>query len=147
MRKARDHQGFTLIEVLIAAAILSVGLLALVSVFPVGYVDVTVSGGQSKATAYAQQMMEQLKNRSFTTLFCPTPAPCLPNPGPINGNDVPLLTPGPPPVPDTAYTRTWSITQEPGTNPPNRLARITVTVNWAGTSRSQTVALETMRAE
>ncbi|MFQ5893694.1 MAG: prepilin-type N-terminal cleavage/methylation domain-containing protein, partial [Nitrospinota bacterium] len=53
MRRMQDRQGFTLIEVLIAAAILAVGLLALVSVFPVGYVDVTVSGGQSKATAYA----------------------------------------------------------------------------------------------
>ncbi len=124
MRKARDHQGFTLIEVLIAASILSVGLLALVSVFPVGYVDVTVSGGQSKATAYAQQMMEQLKNQPFTA-------------------SAPLQTD----APEAGYTRTWSITQEPVTNAPNRLARITVTVNWAGTSRPQTVALETMRAE
>ncbi len=45
MRRVQNRQGFTLIEVLIAAAILSVGLLALVSVFPIGYVDVTVSGG------------------------------------------------------------------------------------------------------
>ncbi len=124
MRRVQDRQGFTLIEVLIAASILAVGLLALVSVFPIGYVDVTVSGGQSKATAYAQQMMEQLKNQPFTA-------------------SAPLQTD----APEAGYTRTWSITQEPGTNPPNRLARITVTVNWAGTSRPQTVALETMRAE
>ncbi len=135
MRRVQDRQGFTLIEVLIAASILAVGLLALVSVFPVGYVDVTVSGGQSNATAYAQQMMDQLKNQPF-------------DPGPTNGND----------IPEANYTRTWNIcpvgppsacfaVAEPVTNPPNRLARITVTVNWAGTSRSQTVALETMRAE
>ncbi|MEE9153133.1 MAG: prepilin-type N-terminal cleavage/methylation domain-containing protein [candidate division NC10 bacterium] len=35
MRRARDHQGLTLIEVLIAAAILAVGLLALLSAFPI----------------------------------------------------------------------------------------------------------------
>lgn len=123
VKRMKSRHGFTFIEVLIAAAILAVGLLALVSVFPVGYVDVTVSGGQSKATAYAQQMLEQLKNQGF-------------NPGPANGND----------APEAAYARSWSITPVAGTVAPNRLARITVTVQWGG-DRPQTVALETMRAE
>ena len=92
--------------------------------FPIGYVDVNVSGGQSKATAYAQQMLEQLKNQTF-------------NPGPLNQTD----------TPEPGYTRTWTIAQEPGTNPPNRLARIQVTVVWTRGDRSQTVTLETMRAE
>ncbi len=48
---------------------------------------------------------------------------------------------------DAAYTRCWTIVQEPGTNPPNRLARITVTVNWGTGDRPQQVELETMRAE
>lgn len=124
MRSVRNHQGFTLVEVMVAAVITAVGLLALVAVFPVGYVDVNTSGGQSKATAYAQQMLEQLKNQPF-------------DPGPTNGND----------VPEANHTRAWSITQEPGTNVPNRLARIQVTVNWTGGGRPQTVILETMRAE
>jgi prepilin-type N-terminal cleavage/methylation domain-containing protein len=127
----REQRGLTLIEVLIAAAILAVGLLALVSAFPIGYVDVTVSGGQSRATSYAQAMMEQLKNQPFPAAF------------PVNGADVPQITPG---VPDAAYNRTWNITLEPGTNPPNRLARVTVTVRWGG-DRPQTVVLESMRAE
>src|SRR3990172_7799187 len=113
MRHVNDLQGLTLIEVLIAAAILAVGLLALVSAFPIGYVDVTVSGGQSRATAYAQAMMEQLKNQGFPAAF------------PVNGADVPDITPG---VDDVQYTRTWNITQEPGTNPPNSLSRVCVTV-------------------
>ena len=48
--------------------------------------------------------------------------------------------------PEPGYTRTLTITQEPGTSAPNRLARVTVTVNWRG-SRPQTVTFETMRAE
>ncbi|MFQ5802578.1 MAG: prepilin-type N-terminal cleavage/methylation domain-containing protein [Candidatus Methylomirabilales bacterium] len=124
MRRSGNHRGFTLIEVLIAAAILAVGLLALLSAFPIGYLDLNVSGGQSKATAYAQQMLEQLKNQPF-------------NPGPLNQTD----------APEPGYTRTWTITQEPGTNAPNRLARIQVTVVWTQGDRPQTVTLETMRAE
>ena len=135
MKRMKNRHGFTLIEVLIAASILAVGLLALVSAFPIGYVDVTVSGGQSKATAYAQQMLEQLKNQPFNP---GTPA--------FNGNDVPVLSPGPPLVLDNAYTRTWSITEVAGAATPNRLARITVTVTWGG-GRPQRVDLETMRAE
>lgn len=107
-----------------ASAILAIGLVALLSAFPIGYVDVNVSGGQSKATAYAQQMLEQLKNQPFT-------------PGPLNQTD----------TPEPGYTRTWAITQEPGTNTPNRLARIQVTVAWTRGDRPQTVILETMRAE
>ena len=124
MERACDHRGLTIIEVLVAAAILAVGLLALLSAFPISYVDVNVSGGQSKATAYAQQMLEQLKNQPF-------------NPGPVNQTD----------TPEPGYTRSWTITQEPGTNVPNRLARIQVTVAWTQGDRPQTVILETMRAE
>ncbi|MFQ5962491.1 MAG: prepilin-type N-terminal cleavage/methylation domain-containing protein [Candidatus Methylomirabilales bacterium] len=122
--RRRGNRGLTLIEVLIAAAILAVGLLALLGAFPIGYSDVTVSGGQSKATAYAQQMLEQLKNQPFT-------------PGPLNQTD----------TPEAGYTRTWTITQEPGTTAPNRLTRIQVTVVWTQGDRPQTVILETMRAE
>jgi len=141
MRRVNNHQGLTLIEVLIAAAILAVGLLALVSAFPIGYVDVTASGGQSRATSYAQAMMEQLKNQPFPAAF------------PVNGADVPDITPG---VDDVQYTRTWNIClidqcpppPPPGlpTVAPNRLARVRVTVQWGG-GRPQTVVLESMRAE
>ena len=141
MRRVNNHQGLTLIEVLIAAAILAVGLLALVSAFPIGYVDVTASGGQSRATSYAQAMMEQLKNQPFPAAF------------PVNGADVPDITPG---VDDVQYTRTWNIClidqcpppPPPGlpTVAPNRVARVRVTVQWGG-GRPQTVVLESMRAE
>lgn len=139
MRNVKDQRGLSLIEVLIASAILAVGLLALLSAFPIGYVDVNVSGGQSKATAYAQQMMERLKNLPFQDL--------LDNPA---GND----------TPEVNYTRTWNICPvgDPSPSPcfdddedetlaPNRLVRIQVTVAYTGGGRPQTVRLDSMRAE
>lgn len=123
MRKSLDNRGMSLAEVLIASAILAFGLVGLMSAFPTGYMNVVVGGGKSKATAYAQQMIEQMKNQPF-------------NPGPVNQTD----------SPEPGYTRTWTIAQEPGTSAPNRLARITVRVIWEG-SRQQTVRFETMRAE
>lgn len=125
--KAHRHQrGFSLIELLIAAAILAVGLLGVIGMFPTGYGNVVFSGGQSKATAYAQQMVEQLKNQPFT----------------INGAGNDSLD-------NAEYARAWTITQVAGTPAaPNRLARVVVTVNWGGRgTRPLTVALETMRAE
>lgn len=124
VRTVRDHRGLTLIEVLIASAILAVGLLALLSAFPIGYVDVNVSGGQSKATAYAQQMLEQLRNQPF-------------NPGPLEETD----------TPEPGYTRDWTIEVVGSTPAPNRLVRIEVTVDWTRGDRPQRVTLETMRAE
>ncbi|MFQ5801584.1 MAG: prepilin-type N-terminal cleavage/methylation domain-containing protein [Candidatus Methylomirabilales bacterium] len=123
MNRALDARGMSLIEVLIAAAILAVSLVSLLSAFPTAYVNVVVGGGKSKVTAYAQQKMEQVKNQPF-------------NPGPVNQTD----------TPEPGYTRTWTITQEPGTSAPNRLARVTVNVTWRG-SRLQNVTFETMRAE
>lgn len=123
MNRRLDDRGISLIEVLIASVILAFSLVSLLSAFPAAYVNVVVGGGRSKVTAYAQQMMEQLKNQPF-------------NLGPVNQTD----------TPEPGYTRTLTITQEPGTSAPNRLARVTVTVNWRG-SRPQTVTFETMRAE
>lgn len=126
--KAHGHErGFSLIEVLFAASIVAIGLLAVMSMFPTGYGDVVTSGGQSKATAYAEQKLEELKNQPFTPSG--------------SGNDS---------FESAEYARTWTITQVPGTPAPNRLARIVVRVNWSGRgpgTRPQTVTLETMRAE
>jgi len=126
VRTVKDGRGLTLIEVLIASAILAVGLLALLSAFPVGYVDVNVSGGQSKATAYAQQTVERLRNMAFQSL--------LDNPA---GSD----------TPEAGYTRDWTIEVVGDTLTPNRLVRIEVTVDWTRGDRPQRVTLETMRAE
>ncbi len=119
---------------LVSTVILVVGLLGVLSAFPTGYLDVVGSGGQSKAMSYARQKMEELKNGPFTVTG--------------SGSDVPTLGP-PDNAPDIGFTRSWAIIQVPGTNPPLRLARITVTetCSGGGRGRPQTVRLETMRAE
>jgi prepilin-type N-terminal cleavage/methylation domain-containing protein len=120
-----DDKGMTLPEVLIAIAILTIGLLAVVSMLSSGFSDVVVSGGQSKATSYARQKVEELRNQPFVvTLAQQTDTP------------------------ETGVTRTWQIAQVGATVTPNRLARITVTVTWTGGSTGgQQVILETMRSE
>jgi hypothetical protein len=92
-----------------------------------GSVNVVAGGGQSKATAYARQMMEQLKNQPFVT-------------GPASGTD----------LPEAGITRSWTITPTGATTAPNRLATIQVVVRVdraTGTLGAQNITLTTMRAE
>src|SRR5947208_11715506 len=70
-----NDRGITLAEVLIAVAILTIGLLAVVGMLSSGFSNVVVSGGESKATSYARQKLEELKNRCYnngTTCADPT---------------------------------------------------------------------------
>lgn len=127
MKLKRAQEGFTVVEVLIAAAIVLVGLVAAMSAVSAGFLDVTASGGQSKATTYARQLLEQLKNQPF-------------DPGPTNGTDNPENPNA------TGFVRSWTVASAGAA--PNRLATIAVTVTWRnGWSRAQTAALQTMRAE
>jgi type II secretory pathway pseudopilin PulG len=128
MRRRRGNQaGMTLIEVMLAVTFLAVALVALLSMLAQGTVSVVAGGGQSKATAFARQMMEQLRNQPFV-------------PGPTNGTD----------TPEPGITRSWSVTPTGPTVPPNRLATIQVIVRvdrGAATLGAQNITLTTMRAE
>ncbi len=64
MRKAA---GFSLVEVLIAAAILAVALLAIASMFPIAHTNVDWSGDQTVAVTLAQQRIEWLRNQTYTS--------------------------------------------------------------------------------
>ncbi len=64
MRKA---DGFSLVEVLIAAAILAVALLAIASMFPIAHTNVDWSGDQTAAVTLAQQRIEWLRNQTYTS--------------------------------------------------------------------------------
>ena len=58
----REVTGFSVLEVLIATAILSVALLALVSLFPTAYQNIAYGGGMTTATDLGQQKIEALRH-------------------------------------------------------------------------------------
>ena len=76
MRRTRRHglptighdQGFTVVEILIAATVVVVAFLALATVFPRGYSTVTKSGAQSLGLALAQQRIEFLRNQGHDNI-------------------------------------------------------------------------------
>ena len=126
-----NDRGMTLPEVVIAVAILTIGLLAVVGMLSSGFSNVVIGGGESKATSYARQKLEELKNRCYcdATAF---PA--------STGTD----------APEAGVTRSWTVTQAGATTAPNRLSQITVTVTWTSGSSAtggQQVIMQTMRAE
>jgi Tfp pilus assembly protein PilV len=128
VRAPRGNQsGMTLIEVMLAVSFLAVSLVALLSMLAQGSISVGAGGSQSKATAFARQRMEQLRNQPFV-------------PGPTTGAD----------TPEPGITRTWSIAPTGPTVAPNRLATIQVIVRVdraTGTLGAQNITLTTMRAE
>lgn len=63
-----EEQGLTLVEILIAMAILSVSVLGVVGMFPVAYEHVRAGGDVTKATGLAQRMIELLRDERVHTL-------------------------------------------------------------------------------
>jgi len=56
----RGRGGFSLIEVLVAAALLAVAILFVMLMFPVGYANVDAGGEQTEAAILAQDMLEKI---------------------------------------------------------------------------------------
>ncbi len=68
----RSMRGFTLIEVMIASAIILVALLPIASTFPEAYRHVDRSGEQTVALTLAQQRIEWLRNQPYAALTAGT---------------------------------------------------------------------------
>ena len=134
MSRGRETEGgMTVPEVLIAMTFIALAFLALLPMLSTGFGAISAGGAASKATAYASQLVEQIRNQAVTpatNLTCPNaPNPDNPEPGVV---------------------RTCTIAAVGATASPNRLWRVTVvvTVNQsAGTAGSPGITLETMRAE
>ena len=140
MERRSDDRDFTLAEVLIAMAILAIGLVALMATLSRGTLNVSVGGGQTKANEYARQQVERLRNQPLCPAAGPLPANCFPTNSPPNGAD----------TPETGVARNWTITPVGPTVAPNRLwsIRVTVTVNQSSrVAGAQSIILRTMRAE
>jgi prepilin-type N-terminal cleavage/methylation domain-containing protein len=65
---SRRPDGFSLIELLIGMTILSVGLLAIASMFSTGYVDVAAGGKTTMAANAARQILEEMRGLPFQSL-------------------------------------------------------------------------------
>ncbi|MBI2164175.1 MAG: prepilin-type N-terminal cleavage/methylation domain-containing protein, partial [candidate division NC10 bacterium] len=62
------REGFTLVEVLVAATILVVALLGIAAVLPTADMSLHQAGQISKAVALTQEMIEMVKNDPFSQL-------------------------------------------------------------------------------
>ena len=105
----RNSRGFSLVEVLVAASILALILLAIAGLFSTAYSNVGDEGRRTKAVGLAKQKMEQLRDGIF-----------------------PPTTMGSPETVDSIYTRSWTVAV---TGPSAQVARIDVTVAWPDAGR------------
>lgn len=64
----KDRRGFSLLEVVIAMSILSVGLLGVIGFFEVGFKALRAGNRQGLATRLAQEKMETLRSTDPTRL-------------------------------------------------------------------------------
>lgn len=60
-------RGFTIVELVVAAAIVAVALLGIASMTPTAYRTVDWSGEDTMAVTSAKQQIEWLKNQSYTS--------------------------------------------------------------------------------
>ena len=120
--RASGAPGFTLMEVVMATGVIGLVLLAISGTFITSYTNVDYGGRLTRASEYAHQKAEDLRNTPFATL--------------ANGND----------VPETAFTRTWTATLAGAS--PSQLATVTVTVGFLSqTGRPSTMQVVTQIAE
>lgn len=68
IRGCRPGDGFTIVEVLVAASILIVALLGIAAVMPTADVNLHLAGQISKAASLAQEIIEVTKNDPFSQL-------------------------------------------------------------------------------
>lgn len=82
-RKSQGLRGFTLVEVLASLAILLIGILALVSLFPQGMKSAALAEDLSVATFLGQQKAEDIKRQEYLwsagTTAGPSAFPLQPN--------------------------------------------------------------------
>ena len=153
-RSLKGPWGLTLPEILIAASVLTVALLAMAGMFPTAFQNVKAGGQMTKATAIAQKMMEILRNESFANLSCslyPTSynglntSACGSGTDSIStncqkwANDIAFSSDG------RGLPSGWgSITVS---SPATDLRQVTVTVGWTESRGSKTVELVTYVAD
>jgi prepilin-type N-terminal cleavage/methylation domain-containing protein len=124
-RAGAGDAGFTMMELVVAVGVIGTVLLGIAGVFIVSYTNVDHGGRVTRATTYAHQKVEELRNTAFSVLVA--------NP---TGSD----------VPESAFTRTWTVT--PTGASPARIADVQVDVGFLSqTGRPATVQIRSQIAE
>ena len=121
-----EKDGFTLIEVLIAIAVFSIGILAVASMQLWNTKNNTSGNIMTQATMLARAQIEQLKNVADVTTLTNGADPNLID---ENGN------------PGGIFSRAWTVTNPLGGNTSRR---IQVTVNWNRRGQNRSVVLTTI---
>ena len=119
-RALSDSRGFSLLEALIAAAILASALLSLAQLIALAVKTTAAAGRMTDAALLAVQKVEELQAGSWDEL---QPATDSPAPG---------------------FTRTWTVT--PLGTDPDYIAVVEVVVSSAG-GQTRMIALKTKRSE
>ena len=134
MRKSRNEKGFTLLEILVALSILSIGLLGMAGLTTSIIHGNTLSRKVTTATTLGQDRMEHFRRLGYsTTPACGTP--------PII-EDYNEITNYP------FYKRVSSFKAVPinaGCDPADNMKTVTITVSWD--SDAQSVTLQTILAQ
>ena len=131
-RKARTFRlregapGLSLVEGLVAAALVTIAFVAVSNLFPVGYSNITYGGNQTLAANYAQQKIEQLINLSFDSITTTTCSNVCENLG--NG-----------------FCRYCVVTSNVGVAPlAGDMKKVQVRVTWPGQYRPGSLSIDTL---
>lgn len=132
----RRDRGVSLIEVIIALAVLGFGMLGMAAAQMSAYRFADSSRERTLAHGLAQQQIEIFQSMSSTSIDAVIAA----------GTTDPLnpIDPDPNDTSAMAFNRTWTITRNA---PETGVYTIQVNVNWTGNAGAQTVQLETFKSE
>jgi len=134
--KRSRNRGVSLIEVIVALAILGFGMLGMAAAQISSYRFSDSSRERTLAHGLAQQQLEIFQSMSTTSIEAAI----------LAGTTDPLnpIDPDPNDAAAMAFNRSWAITPD---TPEDGVYTVQVTVNWTGNAGAQTVQLETFKSE
>jgi type IV pilus assembly protein PilV len=126
----KNDQGFTMLELLIAIAILAIGLLGLATLQSTSIQGNRDSKEMTTAVFLAEKKMEELKSSPFNA------APL--NIGSSTDSNNPMNGSG---TSGGIFNRSWTIQRYLSSN---NMKQVTVSVSWAISGKSHSVSLDTV---